>query len=343
MRKPFYRERLGCWYVKDQETGRDIRLDPDEETAYSIWREMLDSSSKLTSRASFRRIAEAFLQENYADTAAFKQKAQRIASFAKCIGLKQALKIHRKDVVLWLNEQKPGQKRKDGSCRGIKWAERTKFDALHAIKSVYTWAQKKGILDHCPFEDLSVPQGDPRSSMLTPEQHRLVLGATDPQFRLYLQACACGPRPKQVREVTALNVSADFQTWVFRTHKTHHHTGKPLIVYLPPCLQTISKILVAKHPKGPLFRNSQGNPWKKDTVVQKFRRLREKLGLPSDVVNYSYRHTFATDALLSGASIHEVAQLLGHTSVRMVDKVYGHLDQHKHFLVEVATKATKDR
>jgi integrase len=36
------------------------------------------------------------------------------------------------------------------------------------------------------------------------------------------------------------------------------------------------------------------------------------------------RHTFATEALAAGISIFELARLMG-TSVRMIDKTYGHL------------------
>ena len=39
---------------------------------------------------------------------------------------------------------------------------------------------------------------------------------------------------------------------------------------------------------------------------------------------YHLRHTFATEALAAGVSIFELARLMG-TSVRMIDKTYGHL------------------
>lgn len=35
MRKPFFRNSVGCWYVKNS-AGRFIKLDPDEKTAYRI-------------------------------------------------------------------------------------------------------------------------------------------------------------------------------------------------------------------------------------------------------------------------------------------------------------------
>ena len=39
---------------------------------------------------------------------------------------------------------------------------------------------------------------------------------------------------------------------------------------------------------------------------------------------YTLRHTFATEALAAGVSIFELARLMG-TSVRMIDRTYGHL------------------
>jgi integrase len=39
---------------------------------------------------------------------------------------------------------------------------------------------------------------------------------------------------------------------------------------------------------------------------------------------YHLRHTFATEALAAGVSIFELARLMG-TSVKMIDKTYGHL------------------
>jgi integrase len=41
---------------------------------------------------------------------------------------------------------------------------------------------------------------------------------------------------------------------------------------------------------------------------------------------YHLRHTFATEALAGGVSIFELAGLMG-TSVKMIDKTYGHLAQ----------------
>lgn len=59
--------------------------------------------------------------------------------------------------------------------------------------------------------------------------------------------------------------------------------------------------------------------------------------LPSDTVAYCYRHGFTHRALVNGVPMHMVAELLGHTSTRMVEQVYGHLDKAKDLLKEAAS------
>jgi integrase len=170
------------------------------------------------------------------------------------------------------------------------------------------------------------------------------LGSPDSKpFALYLMALRSGARPQQIRDVTAKNVNADCTQWVFKDHKTRAKTGKPLVVFLNGCLQTLTRLLMDQNPTGPLFRNARGDQWKKDTVTQRFERLRTKLGLPDGTVAYLYRHSMATDALLAGQSTAVVSALLGHTDTRMVSKVYGHLDKHSQFLSDAAKAVAESR
>jgi site-specific recombinase XerD len=114
-----------------------------------------------------------------------------------------------------------------------------------------------------------------------------------------------------------------------------------MIVALSPCLQTLTKILSERRDNH-LFLNDRGKPWTKDSVALRMRRLRDKLGL-AGVVAYSYRHSFATDALLSGTPIATVAAMLGHSDTKMVAQVYGHLDQHAWHLVQAAQTTASHR
>lgn len=74
----------------------------------------------------------------------------------------------------------------------------------------------------------------------------------------------------------------------------------------------------------PIFRNVQGNVWKKPTAVHRFLALKRELGWDQDEVRkkyscYTCRHTFAHRMLSGywndgvGCSIEVLAELLGDT------------------------------
>lgn len=63
MRKPFYRKSHSCWYLKSK-TGKFIRLDPDEDKAFEIWRRMLGGQFADGPLVTYQRLAEDFLKAN---------------------------------------------------------------------------------------------------------------------------------------------------------------------------------------------------------------------------------------------------------------------------------------
>src|SRR5262249_7656559 len=67
----------------------------------------------------------------------------------------------------------------------------------------------------------------------------------------------------------------------------------------------ITKRLVERYPKGPLFRNADGGQWDKETVGRRFARKRKKLGRRYCL--YGFRHSFAQRLLLAGVDPMTVA------------------------------------
>ncbi|MEC8553544.1 MAG: tyrosine-type recombinase/integrase [Planctomycetota bacterium] len=341
MKKPYFKKSHQCWYVNG-DNGKPIRLDKDEEKAFDLWQRMRDAATDVSPSCSFARLAAEYLTEHEKPKDSFRKKAQRIVSFADYVGQKQASKITKRDVRTWLDLEKPGQKKKDGTCVMRLWRPRTKKDAFSDVNGVYVWAVNEGLQPKNPIRGMELEQYRPRSRVLTKEEQKRIFEAADPQFRLYLYACSCGPRPRQVREVEARHVSPDGRTWVFQDHKTRHKTNRPLVVYLDAKLQEITKQLMEKHPTGPLFRNSHGNPWKKDNTSKRFARLRDSLGISKDVCNYTFRHTFATQALLKNIPLLAVSKLLGHVDTRMVSQTYGHIEESREYLLELMQKSKDD-
>jgi site-specific recombinase XerC len=82
-------------------------------------------------------------------------------------------------------------------------------------------------------------------------------------------------------------------------------------------------------PEAVVFTNSRGLPWTWNAVRCQFRRLRVRAGVAVDVngenaVAYSVRHTSATDAVGAGVKGLVLAELMGHSDVRMTQR-YVHL------------------
>lgn len=89
-----------------------------------------------------------------------------------------------------------------------------------------------------------------------------------------------------------------------------------------------------------VFLTIRQRPFDRHTLCQKFRRLKELIGLPDDCKLYGTRHLFATWAVKRGVNLKAVATLLGQTTTRMVDQVYTHLDGDYEYLQKAAQAAT---
>jgi len=221
------------------------------------------------------------------------------------------------------------------------WKASRRHAAL-AVKRVFTWADKQGLLAPSPLRSLEVEPNNRRTRVLTADERAEILGATrDEEFREFITAMIdTGCRPGEVSKVTAAQVNLGLGVWIFEKHKTAKKTGKPRVIYLTAAMVELSRKLIAKYPEGPLFRGPRGaKPFTKNGVRCRFRRLREKLPHLKHFVAYNYRATFATNALENGVGIAQVAELLGHADTTMVSKHYSMLSERVQHLREMATKA----
>jgi integrase len=222
------------------------------------------------------------------------------------------------------------------------WNQSSRRCAIACVKRVMNWACDEGYIAASPIRKLRKPPGLSREKVLTVEEDQSILNNTDQTFRLVLLALRqTGARPGELASVQCSDFDPSSETWVLRKHKTGEKTGKPRIIYLTPCVVTVSKILQAKHRTGPLFLNSRGVAWTSNAIRCRMRRLREKLKLDQGVVAYAYRHTFATRGLVNGVSIAAMSELLGHCDTKMVSMHYGHLNQHADHLRQAALRAVR--
>src|SRR5262249_54482293 len=126
--------------------------------------------------------------------------------------------------------------------------------------------------------------------------------------------------------------------------KTTRRTGRSRVIYLTARMIDMCRGLIDRHPEGPIFRNRNGQPWTRNSMACRFKRMRDNLGFGEEATAYAVRHGFATTALERGVPIATVAELLGHTSTAMVSAHYSHLHERREHLrlaVEQATEPEK--
>jgi len=179
-----------------------------------------------------------------------------------------------------------------------------------------------------------------RDRILEPEERDLIIRSIrDQAFRDFVTALQHGARPGEVRCVTAADVDLKHGVWILPKHKTAKKTNEPRIIYLTPQMVELTRALMLKNPEGPLFLNRNGKPWTKSAICLRYRRLRQKFPQLKDVVAYTNRHTFGTDALERGVPDADVAALMGHKGTDMLHSVYSKLRKKYEHLRQAAEKA----
>ena len=233
-----------------------------------------------------------------------------------------------------------------------RWFDKSNYNptsqnrALGAVKRAFNWAVEEEYIPENPIGHVRKPKGLVRDRILTSAERDLILSSIKgPVFRAFVQGMTLtGCRPGEVARVGKEQIDLERGLWIFTKHKTVKKTGKPRVIYLCPEALELTKTLLAKCPdNGPIFRNSRGKPWTRNAIRIRFRNLREKHPELKGIIAYTYRASFATDALEAGVPDATVAQLLGHTNTNTLHKFYARLSHKVAHMKDAAEKATQDR
>jgi len=314
---PWFRKQTGCWYV--EVAGKQLNLGKDREAAF---RKAADLTSRTggTARHVLAKFS-AWVAANRAPRTA-EWYERHLQPFLDACGSTDVQRLTREDVNRWLDR--------------IRGNHNTKRGAIVAVKTAFRWLVKNEYLDKSPVANVEVPTGTPSEDCLTPEQMRLVeaaaKGTVIEDVVVVLRQTGC--RPQELRAVEAQHVSRN--TWTFPVSLSKGKRRRR-VVRMTPTVQAIVDRLVLKHPAGPIFRNSKGKPWSKNSLALAFHRISKKAGFR--VYTYALRHTFATDALVAGVDPISVGLLMGHRDGGMVSRVYSHLTQREDHLQASLAKA----
>lgn len=218
------------------------------------------------------------------------------------------------------------------------WGPTSRHDGAGAVRAVFRWAMRQGLIDRDPLSAMAKPPRKPkREAIPSAEQVGKAMAAVlAPELRDILDFIhATGCRPKEARTLEARHLDRAAHVAVLTEHKTARKTGTKRRIYLPKPAQDIAYRLADLRPEGPIFLNSAGNPWTHNALGLAMRRVKKRAGV--DIVPYDMRHGFATDAITAGVPAALVAEMMGHADLRMLGR-YTHLSDKHEALREAVEK-----
>lgn len=229
----------------------------------------------------------------------------------------------------------------------LSWS--TKYHPLGCVQRLYAWATVEArLLKVNPIAGMRRRRNGHRRRILSRGERVQLLRACRPAMRALAVALVESiARPREMREVrwgeirtsgspawSPADLVAGAAFFSIDKFKGQEMRRDRFAVRVIPISPRLGRLLVRLWGDGrdlaaEVFRNTLGAAWTVNAVRCQFRRLRVRAGLSIDVageevVAYSLRHTSATDAVGAGIRGFTLAELMGHSDIRMTQR-YVHL------------------
>jgi len=321
--KPWFRKQTAWWMVEIG--GSQVKLAKgreNREAAQTKFHELMAKTARHPESPDARTadLVEAFLRHSRIHYAPDTYRIHKYYCqlFAEACGQVQVRELRPYHVSKWV----------DKKAEAGEWNESTVFNAKRIAFRVCNWGVEEGLLAENPLKGMKRPKPSPRQRAMTEEEFELLYDHAGGPFRDFLLALHdTGARPIELRHLKWTQVHED--RLILEKGKTSQKTGKARIIFLTDRVRKMLERLRSSSPY--VFLNVRGKPWTMNAVRLQIARLKKAIGLPDDVCAYLCRHGFGTRAIMQGANPAVVAELMGHSSLEMVSKVYVHLaDQHQH-------------
>jgi integrase len=198
--------------------------------------------------------------------------------------------------------------------------------ALITLRRAFNWAIETDRLPagRNPFAKVTLLYCEGRHRVATEEEYQTLLAhCTDDAFRDVLIALRyTSARPQDIYSLRWSMVDWGAEMWVLIEHKGRRtsHRPKPRVIGMN---DEVKRILLRRREQfgdsGHVFLNADGQPWTKNALELRMRRLRKRAGVKPDDQGEQFvlyaRHTFLTRAGADPSiSQSELAELAGHTS-----------------------------
>lgn len=223
------------------------------------------------------------------------------------------------------------------------WSANTRAGRLTDLTTVCNWLVRARLISENPMSGLQKPPRESRKKYVTFELHRRILHIVkDAMFRALLRlAWETGGRPQELRPLEARHVQFAQKRVFIPADEAKGARGQKRArkIYLTARAIRLLKVLCHLRPTGPLFVSKNSEPLTSNALAHRFAKIRSKLGADGQGIVFTcYRHGFATRLLEGSESNSTVAELMGHTTTVMVDRVYSHLGAVDTHLVEAVSR-----
>jgi integrase len=165
-----------------------------------------------------------------------------------------------------------------------------------------------------------------RVAYLTVAESKRLLNACPPDFRLLVRAALeTGARVSQLRELVVRDFDPDSNTVQLRTRKGNGEVKNYRAVLTDDGAQLFADLCAGRAAGEPILRRADGKAWGESHQVRAMTAACARAKISQAVSFHSLRHSWASLAAMNGTPLPVIAQNLGHTDTRMVERFYGHL------------------
>lgn len=212
---------------------------------------------------------------------------------------------------------------------------------LTTLKAALNLAWRDGLVSHRDaWERVRLFGGveRQRTKILSPGEARDLVAACGPAMRNLVQAALLtGARYGELCALDARDFASHAGALFIRDSKS----GKSRYIYLNRSAEQFFQELAAgKKSNEPMLTMENGERWRRDMYFRPFKAAVKVAGIDPSFTFHELRHTWASLTIMGGAPLMAVAQNLGHSDTRMVERHYGHLTNH--FMQQAIAGAAPD-
>jgi integrase len=233
-----------------------------------------------------------------------------------------------------------------------KTAPSTQRNCIQSIKAAMRFGKADGYYEgDNPIALLKPPAAGARNVWVKPDEFAKILTfvKSEPFKQLLIFTYETGARPVEVVRLEKRHFDEPNSRFVIPKLEAK---GKRSIRYIylnDNCLRIV-KELVEKHPTGKLFRTVNNEPFNRNRTSAHFERVQARQAKAFMIEHnikrngkltraqiqkyatrynlYSFRHSFANNALDNGIDGLTVCNLMGHKDITMLARVYGHQEDN---------------